>query len=307
MDVLTIILFIILLAVLGAVLFLLLQTRSQLNSLSRGEEILQRLEQHRGELGANLKSLDERLHTVTRDIGGVRDVTSQLRQFQESLKASKYRGGVGEAVLTDLLRQVLPKHRWETQYSLGKGRVDAVIKTSGGLLVPVDSKFPVEDFQAYASAETEGERDPAWRAFKRNVKQKMDETSSYIRPEEGTVPFVLMYVPYEPMFQEVVSDSELWQYALTKRVYFTSPQTFWVTLQFLTFSLKREQFAEQAEELIKMIHAVSKEARDCEGLLTTASSQVANAKNNVDRLVSVFSSLLGKLERLEDLDSKPKK
>ncbi|NIT03727.1 DNA recombination protein RmuC [Candidatus Saccharibacteria bacterium] len=307
MDALIIILIVVLLVAVGGILFLLLEERSQRGSRFRGEEILQRLEQHRGELGANLKSLDERLHAVTRDIGGVRDVTTQLREFQESLKASKYRGGVGEAVLTDLLRQVLPKDRWEAQYQLGRDRVDAVVKTSGGLLVPVDSKFPVEDFQVYASAKSEEERDPAWRAFKRNVKQKLDETASYIRPDEGTVPFVLMYVPYEPMFQEVVSDSELWQYALSKRAYFTSPQTFWVTLQFLTFSLKREQFAEQAEELIRMIHSVSKDARDFEGLLGTASNQVANAKNNVDRLVSVFSSLLGKLESLEDLDSKPRK
>lgn len=308
MEILTLVIFAVLLLVAAAGFFFLFQKINQLTTFLKGEEILQRLELHKGELGANLKSLDERLHTVTREIGGVKEVTTQLQEFQASLRSQKLRGNVGEAILRDLLQQVLPRERYETQFTFRNGkRVDAIIKTSGGLKVPVDSKFPVENFQTFTSAKGESEKASAWRAFARDVKKRMDETAEYILPEEGTVPFALMYIPFEPIFQEVVADSELWSYALGKRVYFTSPQTFWVTLQFLAFTLKREQFAEQAEELIKLIHAVSKDAGEFDVLLQRAASQMSVAKNNMDKLIGVFSSLLGKLERLEGLDSRPKK
>lgn len=308
MEILTLVIFAVLLLVAAAGFFFLFQKINQLTTFLKGEEILQRLELHKGELGANLKSLDERLHTVTREIGGVKEVTTQLQEFQASLRSQKLRGNVGEAILRDLLQQVLPRERYETQFTFRNGkRVDAIIKTSGGLKVPVDSKFPVENFQTFTSAKGESEKASAWRVFVRDVKKRMDETAEYILPEEGTVPFALMYIPFEPIFQEVVADSELWSYALGKRVYFTSPQTFWVTLQFLAFTLKREQFAEQAEELIKLIHAVSKDAGEFDVLLQRAASQMSVAKNNMDKLIGVFSSLLGKLERLEGLDSRPKK
>ena len=307
MDLLTLLLFLVLLLAVGAGFFFLFQKLGQLSSTLKSEEVLQRLELHKGELGANLRSLDERLHTVTREIGGVKDVTAQLKEFQESLRSQKERGNIGEAVLKDLLRQVLPKERYDIQHTFrNRKTVDAVVKTSGGTLVPVDSKFPVENFQAFVAAEEEGAKQSAWRVFVRDVKKRMDETAEYILPEEGTTPFALMYIPYEPIFQEVVGDSELWQYALAKRVYFTSPQTFWATLQFLYLGLQREKFAGRVEEVLQMVHAVEKDAEAFEALLQTAARQTTDAKNNMDRLIDTFPSLLGKLKRLGDLEAKPK-
>src|SRR3989344_1564619 len=208
---------------LGAILFValvliyLLQKVSQLSSLLKGDEILQRLENQRGELGANLRSLDERLHSITTEVGGVKEVTGQLRDFQASLKSQKLRGNVGEMVLEDLLHQVLPSGAYERQFTFQTGaRVDALIKTRQGS-IPVDSKFPVEDFQKFAAEKDEAGRASIWKTFVRNVKQKMDETAGYILPQEGTVPFALMYIPFEPIFQEVVSDGELMRYTLEKR------------------------------------------------------------------------------------------
>jgi len=305
MDFLSILTLTVLLVVVGIVIYL-LQKVGQLSSLLKGEEILQRLEQHKGELGANLRSLDERLHAVTRDIGGVKEVTSSLQEFQASLKSQKIRGNVGEMILEDLLHQVLPSSGYEIQFTFKNGkRVDALIKTRQGF-IPVDSKFPIEGFQKFAQSKNEGEKSSFWKAFVRNVKQKMDETSQYILPEEGTVPFALMYIPYEPIFQEVVSDSELMRYTLEKRVFFTSPQTFLVTIQSVLLGLQRGRFAEQAEEILKMLHSVSKDASDFDLLLRRSATQLADAKNNMDRLLGVFASLLDKLEQLKDVDSKPK-
>ena len=294
------------LAVLGVLIFLFQHLR-QLESSLRGEEILQRLELHKGELGASLRSLDERLHSVTTEIGGVKEVTNQLQEFQASLRSQKLRGNVGEMVLEDLLHQVLPQAAYERQFTFQTGaRVDALIKTRQGS-IPVDSKFPVEDFQKFAAEKDEAVRASIWKTFVRNVKQKMDETAGYILPQEGTVPFALMYIPFEPIFQEVVSDGELMRYTLEKRVFFTSPQTFLVTIQSILLGLQRERFADQAEDILKMLHAVAKDALDFDELLRRASSQLSDAKANMDRLLNSFSTLLGKLNQLKDLEAKPKK
>ena len=303
---LTVLVIFLVLAVLGVLIFLFQHLR-QLESSLRGEEILQRLELHKGELGASLRSLDERLHSVTTEIGGVKEVTNQLQEFQASLRSQKLRGNVGEMVLEDLLHQVLPQTAYERQFTFQTGaRVDALIKTRQGS-IPVDSKFPVEDFQKFAAEKDEAVRASIWKTFVRNVKQKMDETAGYILPQEGTVPFALMYIPFEPIFQEVVSDGELMRYTLEKRVFFTSPQTFLVTIQSILLGLQRERFADQAEDILKMLHAVAKDALDFDELLRRASSQLSDAKANMDRLLNSFSTLLGKLNQLKDLEAKPKK
>lgn len=303
--ILTVLAVFLILVVLGFLVFLFQRLR-QLEIDLRGEEILQRLELHKGELGANLRSLDERLHAVTTEIGGVKEVTAQLQEFQLSLKSQKQRGNIGEMVLEDLLHQVLPQTAFERQFTFKNGaRVDAVVKTRQGM-IPIDSKFPVEDFQKFFAAGGEEERASLWRALVRNVKQKMDETAGYILPQEGTVPFALMYIPFEPIFQEVVSDAELLRYTLEKRVFFTSPQTFLVTIQSILLGLQRERFSEQAEDILKMLHAVAKDALDFDGLLRRAATQLSDAKTNMDRLLNSFSSLLGKLNQLKDLEAKPK-
>lgn len=277
-----------------------------LSSVLKADEILQRLERHKGELGANLKSLDDRLHAVTTEIGGVKEVTGQLREFQASLKSQKLRGNVGELVLEDLLHQVLPSATFEMQHTFRNGkRVDALVKTRQGT-IPIDSKFPVEDFQKCVAAKDDGEKERCLKVLVRNVKGRMDEAAEYILPEEGTVPFALMYIPFEPIFQEVVADGELMRYTLDKKVFFTSPQTFLITMRAVLLGLEREKFSEQAEEIMKTLHAVTKDAAEFERLLTTAAMQLTNAKVNLDKLVGSFSTLLGKLEKLHDVEARPK-
>lgn len=293
----------------GGGFYLLSRKIDQSSRALKGEDILQRMELHKGELGAGLRSLDERLHAVTTEIGGVKEVTGQLQEFQASLKSQKERGNVGEMVLEDLLHQVLPSDAYQMQFSLRIGdrdkTVDAIIKTRQGF-IPVDSKFPVEGFQDWVSA-PEPEKESKWREFARGVKKRMDETAEYIAPDQGTTPLALMYIPFEPIFQEVVSDPDLMQYTLTKRVYFCSPQTFFVMIRIILLGLQRERFTEQAGEILNMLHAVTTDAISFETILKTASSHVSDAKNKMDEVVNKFSQLLGKLEQLKDLEAKPKK
>ena len=310
MDSVTLILFLIVIAALiglAALLLALLQKIKALDTAIKGEEILQTLHVQKGELGAGLKSLEDGLRGVISEMGGIGEVSRQIREFQESLRATKLRGGVGEMVLVDLLRQIYPPQFVHAQYTFKTTRktVDVAIETSQGM-IPIDAKFPLEQFQAVGEAKEEEEKERRWREFARSVKSRMNETATYIVPEEKTVPFALMYIPYDQIFNQVTADPDLWRYALEKKVYFTSPQSLWVIIQSLLVGLRREKFAAQAEEVLQMIHAVSRDAQNLDASLATLARHIADAKATVDRFSIGFAAFLERLAQLKDfkIDSK---
>lgn len=280
----------------------------KLSKLEQADELIHKFEETTkgvSELKGSLGTVHERLHSLITDMGGMKEVSRQIQDFQESLRSTKIRGNVGELVMEDLLRQVLPASAYQRQHTFKTTRkmVDAVIKTRQGL-IPIDAKFPLEKFQAISEAGGEKERERLWREFVRDVKARMDETAGYIVPEEGTVPFALMYIPFDQIFNQVVADPDLMRYSLEKRVFFTSPQTFLVTIQSILLGLQREKFAEQAEEVLKVLHAVARDAEDLDSVLSTLARHVTDAKNTVDRLSTGFSVFLGKLSRLRDFEVK---
>jgi DNA recombination protein RmuC len=293
---------------LGFLLFSLLQKMQSLTATLKGEEILRTLHTQKGELGAGLRTLEDGLRQVTSEMGGIGEVSRQIREFQESLRATKLRGNIGEVVMVDLLRQIYPPELIHSQYTFKTTRktVDAVIETSQGL-VPIDAKFPLEKFQAIGNAEEESEKERHWKEFSRSVKERMDETAAYIVPEEGTIPFALMYIPYDEIFNQVTADPDLWHYALEKKVYFTSPQSLWVIVQSLLVGLRRERFTEQAEEVLEMLHAVSRDAENLDGVLATLARHINDAKNTTDKLSTGFSAFLGKLAQLKDFKVESKR
>lgn len=280
----------------------------KLSKLEQADELLHKFEETTkgvSELKGSLGTVHERLHSLITDMGGMKEVSRQIQDFQESLRSTKIRGNVGELVMEDLLRQVLPASAYQRQYTFKTTRkmVDAVIKTRQGL-IPIDAKFPLEKFQAIGRTKEEKERERLWREFVRDIKARMDETAGYIVPEEGTVPFALMYIPFDQIFNQVVADPDLMRYSLEKRVFFTSPQTFLVTIQSVLLGLQREKFAEQAEEVLKVLHAVARDAEDLDPVLSTLARHVTDAKNTVDRLSTGFSVFLGKLSQLKDFEVK---
>jgi DNA recombination protein RmuC len=232
--------------------------------LKENGEILERTQQNLGERLDNAASV---VGSVQRSLGGLEeanrkiyDVGKDIASLQEILRAPKLRGGLGEFFLEDLLAQILPPQHFVIQHAFKSGeRVDAVIKL-GSSLVPVDSKFPLENFKRMLEAANDDERSRAKRQFVGDVKKHVDAIAGkYILPDEGTYDFALMYIPAENVYYETIikDDSEgernLSQYALSKRVVPVSPNSFYAYLQAIVLGLKGMKVEEHAKEIIQYL------------------------------------------------------
>jgi DNA recombination protein RmuC len=179
----------------------------------------QRLKENADVLSQTQQNLGERLDNAARVVGNVQrslggleeanrkiyEVGKDIASLQEILRAPKLRGGLGEFFLEDLLGQILPAEHFSMQYGFRSGeKVDAVVRL-GRSLVPVDAKFPLENFKRILAATSDEESARAKRQFAIDVKKHIDAIAAkYILPDEGTYDFALMYIPAENVYYETI-------------------------------------------------------------------------------------------------------
>lgn len=203
-----------------------------------------------GDLRGKLGKLEEATSNMMR-------VGEDIASLQEILRAPKLRGGLGELFLGDLLAQILPPEHFTLQHHFANGEiVDAVIRLRENRLVPVDAKFPLENFRKMLDAEDEAQRLVAQKQFVADVKKHIDAIrTKYIRTDEGTFDFALMYIPAENVYYETIlkysGDSGIMHYAYEKRVIPVSPNTLYVYLQSIMLGLQGLQIERGAKEILE--------------------------------------------------------
>lgn len=240
---------------------------------------------------ARLEESNKKIYELGKDISSL----------QEILKAPKIRGGIGEFLLGDLLAQILPSKHFGLQHPFKSWeKVDAVIHL-GYRLVPVDSKFPLENFRRLLESESDQEKKAYQRRFTMDVKSHIDAIAGkYILPDEGTYPFALMYIPAENVYYETIikedsvgEDKSLAGYAMQKRVIPVSPNTLYLYLQTIILGLKGLEVEKNAVQIISALGRLrvdfDKFAREFQ--LTG---------NHLRHTASSYDSAVRNLEKFED-------
>jgi DNA recombination protein RmuC len=228
----------------------------------------------------------------------------ELSRLEHALRPPKARGGFGELLLENLLRDRLPASAYSLQYGFKTGeRVDAAIRVQR--LVPIDAKFPLDNFARLVEAQDAGERELHEKAFARDVKGHIDAVAQkYIRPDEGTYEFAFMYLPSEAVYYELVcgKTGELLRYAHERQIVPVSPSTFTAYLQMIVLGLKGMQIEEHAREVMAYCAQLQKDFgrfKDDFDLVGThlgrAQSKFAEAEKRLDRFET-------KLERASESD-----
>ncbi len=275
MDALTVLLLVLAMLLGGVVLALLLrggsgvqrqlvELRARLDGLVAVQgEVPRALAEGSAEQARSLAEVRERLVQLSEATVRLEAVGRSVAQVQELLKVPRLRGTLGEVWLEELLRQVFPAGLYQMQFGFSTGeRVDAVIQL-GDRLVPIDAKFPLEACQRiFAAEDDQAERER--RAFRRSLRDRVDEIADkYIRPEEGTFDFALMYVPAENVYYEAVvrgdeptDEESLVAYALDRRVIPVSPNTFYAYLAAILHGLRGLEVEQRAREILAALGGV---------------------------------------------------
>jgi DNA recombination protein RmuC len=228
----------------------------------RTAEVDRRLEAMTATMDRRLENAGKTTSAIHQQLGQLGQANAEilarandLKKLEQALRPPKARGGFGELLLGNLLRDRLPQDSYQLQYGFKTGeRVDAVIHVER--LVPIDAKFPLDNFERLADAETDDERALHEKAFARDLRNHVDAIATkYIRPDEGTYDFALMYLPSEGVYYELVcgKTGALLKYAHEKRVFPVSPTTFTSQLQVIALGLKGMQIEQRAHEVMAYV------------------------------------------------------
>jgi DNA recombination protein RmuC len=275
---------------------------------SNSDTMVRTLQENTKQLNQRLDKAAEVIRDVNKEVGQMSEIGRSMKELQDFLKNPKLRGNIGEQVLKDLITQVFPKHSFHLQHQFKSGeKVDAAIKTDAGIL-PIDAKFPMENFQKMFKSQTEEERQTHKKEFTRDIKKHIDAIAKkYILPDEGTMDFALMYVPSESVFYELIAMDAIVEYAKTQRIYIVSPSTLYAHLQTILLSFEGKKIETQSREVLRLLHALQIDYEKVTDSLDVLGKHIGNASNQYSNVHKGFQNLGQKLTSVKQLNAVTKK
>lgn len=243
-----------------------------------------------------ITDVTERLTKLDETNKRVVNVADELKTLQNVLQNPKQRGVLGEYYLGKVLENVLPPEGFKLQYKLGKDEeghdliCDAVVILDKGMMLPIDSKFSLENYNRLLE-EKDITRKEVWvKAFKADLKNRIDETSKYIRPSEGTMDYAFMFIPSEAIYYDLLvnkvgvtstSSRDLIEYAFReKNVIIVSPTTFMAYLQTVLQGLRGLQIEKQAKEIQKRVGELGRHLVSYEQLMQKLGGSLGTTVNH---------------------------
>lgn len=230
-------------------------------------------------------------------------LAEQLQNLEKVLKHQKQRGNLGEASLELILGNILPPGSYKMQYEFPGGEtVDAIIVTKEGV-IPIDAKFSLDNYQRLVDAIDDTQREQLEKAFKNDLKMRIDECAKYVRPKDGTLPFAFMYIPAEAIYYDLlinevgsvkVNTRNLIDYAYNeKKVIIVSPTTFAAYLQSVLYGFKAFKIEETAKDIAKNVENLSRHLKAYDDYY----KKLGNALSTTVNHYNAGSKELGKIDK----------
>jgi len=269
-----------------------------------------------------VRDITERLTRLDETNKQVINITDQLKNLQDILKNPKQRGVLGEYYLETVLKNVLPPGVYQMQYPFEDGDiVDAVIfvgQDKNKKIIPIDSKFSLENYNRILEAATQEDRERYEKAFSQDLKNRIDETSKYIRPNENTMEFAFMFIPSEAVYYDLLINKvgvmqsntrDLIKYAAgEKKVMIVSPTTFLAYLQTVMQGLKALHIEESAKEIQKQVGNLMRHLEGYESHFTkigTHLSTTVNAYSSAQKQFRLIDKDIVKITQSEGIGYEP--
>jgi len=218
----------------------------------------------------NIEAITKKLTELSETNKQIKDIWDRLEWLESILKNPKRRGNLWEYFLRELLENVFTSDQYSLQYSLKTWIVDAALFI-GHTIIPIDSKFPQENYTKLVQSEDEYRTKKYSSELKKDIQTRIDETAKYILPEDGTSDFAFMLIPAEWVYYDIfinklwdISPSKLIEYGFSKKVIICSPSWFYAYLQTVLQGMKSLQIEQQAKEIQKYVLKLQKDIHSYE-------------------------------------------
>ncbi len=284
--------------------FLMLQ--NQINEITRT------LDSRLAESAKSLQYQFTETHKITKDIteklGSLNETNKQvvgfadqLQKLQDVLKNPKQRGILGEYYLETLLKSAFTPKQYTMQYKFNDGEIVDAALFVGDKIIPIDSKFSLENYNRIIEEKDPTRREELEKVFRQDLKNRIDETSKYIRPNENTAEFAFMFIPAEGIYYDLLVNQigtlksntrDLIDYAIKeKNVHIVSPTTFYVTLQAMWQGMRAYQVQESTKEMLKNIISLERHLKVYEDYFLKLGNHLGTTVNTYNSASKEFKKI----------------
>ncbi|MBI5786931.1 MAG: DNA recombination protein RmuC [Candidatus Niyogibacteria bacterium] len=281
--------------------------QSQLNEIKRTMDLrlgesTKVISDHVGSSFKLIKDVTERLTKLDETNRQVVGFADQLQSLQNILKNPKQRGILGEYYLETLLKNAFSPKQYQMQYKFKNGDIVDAALFLGDKIIPIDSKFSLENYNRIVEENDPVQKERLEKIFVQDLKNRIEETAKYVRPQEGTLEFAFMFIPAEGIYYDLlvnqigalkVNTRDLIDYAIKeKHVHIVSPTTFYVTLQALLHGMRAYQIQESTKEVIKNVSLLGKHIEAYE-------EYFIRLGNNLGTTVNAYNTAHKELEKID--------
>jgi len=248
-----------------------------------------------------VRDVTEKLTKLDETNKQVMGFAEQLQSLENILKNPKQRGILGEYSLKILLESAFTPKQFKMQYEFKDGQIVDAALFIGEKIIPIDSKFSLENYNKIVNEKDPTKREQLEKIFKQDLKNRIDETSKYIRPEEGTFDFALMFIPAEGIYYDLMVNEvgavkantrDLLEYAVwEKNVHIVSPNSFYAYLQTILQGLRAFKIEESAKDIKKNVEVLSKHLGAFDGYMQKLGGNISTMVNSYNVTYKEFGKI----------------